>query len=63
MYHDWHLAHDDNGRTLLGMNTSNRAHIQLRKRDRRQLTAMLAKGRESARVLRRAMILRQLDEG
>jgi len=35
----------------------------LGKRDRRQLAAMLAKGRESARVLRRASILRQLDEG
>jgi transposase len=40
-----------------------RVHVQLGKRDGRQLTAMLAKGRESARVLRRATILRQLDEG
>ena len=45
------------------MNTSNRVHIQLGKKERHQITTMLAKGRESARVLRRAMILRQLDEG
>jgi transposase len=31
--------------------------------DRQQLAVMLTKGRESARVLRRASILRQLDEG
>jgi transposase len=45
------------------MQSYRRVHVQLRKRDRRQLSAMLAKGRESARVLRRASILRQLDEG
>jgi putative transposase len=37
--------------------------VQLRARDRQQVAAMLGKGRESARVLRRAMILRQLDQG
>ena len=45
------------------MQNYHRVHVQLGKRDRRQLSAVLAKGRESARVLRRASILRQLDEG
>jgi len=35
----------------------------MEKKNRRQLAAMLTKGRESARVLRRASILRQLDTG
>jgi putative transposase len=35
--------------------------VQLSARDRQQVAAMLGKGRESARVLRRALILRQLD--
>ena len=34
-----------------------------RKKGRKQLTGMLNRGRESARVLRRASILRQLDQG
>jgi hypothetical protein len=33
-------------------------HVQLSKRDRKRVTEMLKKGRESARVLRRASILR-----
>lgn len=37
--------------------------VQLSVKDRQQIGAMLGKGRESARVLRRAMILRQLDQG
>jgi transposase len=45
------------------MKTSNRLHLKLGKKERHQITAMLTRGRESARVLRRAMILRQLDEG
>jgi hypothetical protein len=45
------------------MQNYHRVHVQLVKKDRRQLIAMLAKERESARVLRRASILRQLDEG
>jgi transposase len=45
------------------MQSYHRVHVQLGKRDRRQLAAMLTKGRESARVLRRASILRQLDSG
>jgi putative transposase len=45
------------------MQIRHRVHVELGKKDRHQITAMLAKGRESARVLRRALILRQLDEG
>src|ERR1035441_7454771 len=45
------------------MQNYHRVHVQLGKRDGRQLRAVLARGRESARVLRRASILRQLDEG
>jgi putative transposase len=40
-----------------------RVHVQLRRRDRKRIAEMLNKGRESARVLRRASILRQLDRG
>ena len=45
------------------MRTYHRVHVQLTKRDRKQIAGMLNKGRESARVLRRALILRQLDQG
>jgi putative transposase len=45
------------------MQSYHRVQVQLGKKDRRQLAAMLTKGRESARVLRRASILRQLDGG
>ena len=38
-----------------------RVHVQLSRRDRKRIAEMLNKGRESARVLRRASILRQLD--
>jgi putative transposase len=38
-------------------------HVQLTKKDREQIGGMLNKGWESARVLRRALILRQLDQG
>ena len=37
--------------------------VELSAKDRQQIAAMLGKGRESARVLRRAMILRQIDRG
>lgn len=37
--------------------------VRLRKKDRQKLSEMVTKGRESARVLRRVMILRQLDQG
>lgn len=45
------------------MQSYHRVHVDLGKKDRRQVMEMLRKGRESARVLRRASILRQLDDG
>ncbi len=45
------------------MQTYHRVHVQLGKKERKQIAGMLNKGRESARVLRRASILRQLDQG
>jgi transposase len=45
------------------MKTHDRVHVELGKKDRHQITVMLTRGRESARVLRRALILRLLDEG
>ena len=45
------------------MQSYHRVHVRLWKRDRQQLAGMLTKGRESARVLRRASILRELDRG
>jgi putative transposase len=45
------------------MQSYHRVHVQLGKKDRQQLAGMLTKGREAARVLRRALILRQLDQG
>jgi transposase len=45
------------------MQSYHRVHVQLGKKDRKQIAGMLNKGRESARVLRRALILRQLDRG
>jgi len=48
---------------LTGMKTHHRVHVKLGKMNREQITAMLTRGRESARVLQRALILRQLDEG
>ncbi|MBI3644870.1 MAG: hypothetical protein HY233_02735, partial [Acidobacteriales bacterium] len=47
----------------MGMQTYHRVHAQLGKKERKQIAGMLNKGRESARVLRRASILRQLDQG
>ena len=40
-----------------------RVHVELGKKERKRIAGMLNKGRESARVLRRAVILRQLDQG
>lgn len=40
-----------------------RVHVELGRKDRRLIAEMLRKGQESARVLRRASILRQLDSG
>jgi transposase len=45
------------------MQSYRRVHVQLAKKDRQQIARMLRRGQESARVLRRAMILRQLDDG
>src|ERR1700758_2872513 len=45
------------------MRAYHRVRVQLRKKDRQRVTGMLKKGWESARVLRRALILRQLDRG
>jgi putative transposase len=45
------------------MQSYHRVHVQLSRKDRQQVAAMLRKGQESARVLRRASILRQLDDG
>src|ERR1017187_754500 len=51
------------GRTVVDMQSYHRVHVQLGKKDRKQIAGMLNKGRGSARVLRRASILRQLDQG
>ena len=45
------------------MRAYHRVHVELRKKDRKQIARMLNKGWESARMLRRALILRQLDQG
>jgi transposase len=45
------------------MQSYHRVHVQLGKRDRKQIAGMLNTGRGSARVLRGASILRQLDQG
>jgi putative transposase len=45
------------------MQSYHRVHVELRRQDRRRVTETLSKGQESARVLRRASILRQLDSG
>ena len=45
------------------MPSYHRVHVQLARKDRQQVAQMLRKGQESVRVLRRALILRQLDDG
>ena len=45
------------------MRAYHRLHVQLSKKDCKQIAGMLNKGWESARVLRRALLLRQLDQG
>ena len=45
------------------MRPYHRVDVQLSKKDRKQIAGMLNKGRESTRVLRRALLLRQLDQG
>ena len=45
------------------MQSYHRVHVRLTRKDRRQVAQMLSKGQMSARVLRRASILRRLDDG
>lgn len=45
------------------MQSYHRVHVKLKNKDLQQVALMLAKGRQSARVLRRASMLRQLDSG
>jgi putative transposase len=45
------------------MRAYHRVQVQLSKKARKRIAGMLNKGWESARVLRRALILRQLDRG
>jgi transposase len=45
------------------MQSYHRVHVELSKRDRQRIAEMLRKGQCSARVLRRALVLRQLDQG
>lgn len=45
------------------MQNYHRVHVKLPSKDRQRVAEMLRKGRESARVLRRAAILKQLDVG
>jgi putative transposase len=45
------------------MQSYHRVHVELSKRDRVRIAEMLRKGQYSARVLRRALVLRQLDQG
>lgn len=45
------------------MQKYHRVHVCLGRRDQRQIASMLGRGRESARVLRRALILWQLNQG
>lgn|SRR5579871_436622 len=45
------------------MKNTQRVQVRLSKKDRQLVAEMLRRGRESARVLRRASILRQLDQG
>jgi len=45
------------------MRAYHRVHVQLSKKDSKQIAGMLNQGWESARVLRRALILRQLNQG
>lgn len=40
-----------------------RVRVELAKKERQRITGMLGQGQESARVLRRALILRQIDQG
>src|ERR1039458_3852502 len=50
-------------RIVLDMRPYHRVHVALSKREQQRLGEMLRKGRESARVLRRALVLQQLNLG
>jgi transposase len=63
MYLLSHFSETGEGTHSGDMQIYHRVHVQLDSKDRRQLTGMLGKGKESARVLRRASILLQLDRG
>jgi putative transposase len=45
------------------MKKAEKTQVELEKKDRQKIRELLSKGRESARVLRRALILQQLDQG
>ena len=45
------------------MENTHRVQVRLSRKDRQLVAEMLRRGRESARVLRRSSILRQLDQG
>ena len=45
------------------MQKYHRVHVCLGRRDQQQIASMLGRGRESSRVLRRALILWQLNQG
>src|ERR1035438_9389619 len=45
------------------MQSYHHVHVQLPRKDRQKVASMLSKGQESARVLRRASILRLVDGG
>lgn len=45
------------------MRKAEKTQVELEKKDRQKVRELLSKGRESARVLRRALILQQLDQG
>ena len=63
MYLCRYFSEDERGLHSWSMQTYHRVHVELGRRDGRQVAEMLSKGQESARVLRRASILRQLDGG
>jgi putative transposase len=47
----------------LGMRAYRRVNVQLSKKDQERISGMLRKGKQSARVLRRAWVLQQLEQG
>jgi putative transposase len=45
------------------MRSYHRVNVQLSRKDQERISEMLRKGKQSARVLRRALVLQQLDQG